>query len=344
MKPPRVLFVRVGALGDLLVSLRALEETIQRFPESHITIVGPSLWREILRPEMWPHVDQIFDVKTRELFSSEKNITSHLHDTWVSTGTTSYWKLCREAHAVVNLRIESLRYSWAPFFTRVPMRIGSAPSVWSWLYTEAYPWLGKEPPIHERDWYSQVAQGQKPQLNAMVKDGLPLLKKMDSKILEKYDLQSKQYVLINPTASRKEKAWPQENFRQLLANWSFAEKPILLGAPHETDWLKGIAEEQCSILQPQNFSELMDVIAGARLLVANTSSLQFMAASLKTPAVVLMGLADPLRWGPLGPKDLVVRKWQGPLPQNQLFEKELEAYKMISVAEVSDAIHQALQS
>jgi ADP-heptose:LPS heptosyltransferase len=155
-------------------------------------------------------------------------------------------------------------------------------------------------------------------------------------------------LLVNPTSSRREKAWPSQKFHELIK--SLKASPNLrdvevkvLGAPSETDWLNEVARGEFSIVQPANIGELFRTVAQASMLVTNTSSVQFIAASVATPVVTLMGRARPEIWGPLGPKDLIVRGSE-PADVDSLFEREQMAYESIAVKTVIDAVKRQLQA
>jgi ADP-heptose:LPS heptosyltransferase len=231
------------------------------------------------------------------------------------------------------------------------------------------PWLGKEPAIHECEWYSNVVEAPKRKLwplgferenRALLsksgecpKSGLPSLKEpnrdtvseltSNNRLLGK--VQFGQYVLVNPTASRIEKAWPAAKFRELC----LALKPMLqqlgkrivvVGAPNETEWLYLVAGRDFHVVQPQSLGELIDVVAGSSLLVTNTSSVQYIAAGTKTQTITLMGRALPLRWGPVGPSDRVIR---GTIPANasDIFEEEQLGYESITVDSVLSEVLEA---
>ncbi|MGE3975711.1 MAG: glycosyltransferase family 9 protein [Bdellovibrionales bacterium] len=334
----QVMWIRVGALGDLLVSLEALKLTCERFPLAKIWIVGSPLWLDLIDPAQWPQINGVLvceNGKTAQMF--ELSGTSE----WVAVrGERSLADFAKNVQVTVNLRIESYRFSWFAW-PQVPVRIGSSPWYMKWLYTHWFPWLGKEPEIHERDWYSLVAgadgsEESVPLPFPLIKSGLPALKRLNEmKLKSLWQLEKSKYILINPTSSRREKAWPSAQFRELcLRLKNQGTEVVVVGAPKETSWLQEVAGGDFRIIQPKTFMDLADLVGGAQFLVTNTSSLQFVAASMGTPTVTLMGLASPLRWGPLGPKDSTVCA-EGDFHQiSDLFELEREAYASIPLERV----------
>jgi ADP-heptose:LPS heptosyltransferase len=148
--------------------------------------------------------------------------------------------------------------------------------------------------------------------------------------------------VVNPTSSRREKAWPAGKFRELLEtireNGDFGGvMPIVVGAPSETEWLREVAGDDFRMIQPSSIGALFNVIAGAELLLTNTSSVQFIAASVGTRTLTLMGRAKPEIWGPLGPSDRFLLGVE-PLEIDSMFDRELRAYESISVQSVLETL------
>ncbi len=344
----KVAWIRAGALGDLLVALAALEETCQRHPSAQIWVVGNSLWREILQPGFYTQIVGLF------ILDDKKATTGEIYDLregqWQKSGQRQSLKeFLKGFQKVINLRIDTLRFAWPAIVAGVPERMGSAAFPTSLVYTHTVPWLGKDPIIHERDAALRVLGGQKsfiPKKSALaeeivekwqIRGGLPPTKKFDQDISKKMTGQEwKTYWLINPTASKREKAWRAENFRKLALELRTLskEKILIIGSPQESDWLKEVAGNEFSIVQPTNIQILMDIVAGAKALLTNTSSMQFIAASCSTPTITIMGKARPEIWGPLGREDEIVRgRFQAPAGASP-DEIEVIAYNSVSVKDV----------
>ena len=173
--------------------------------------------------------------------------------------------------------------------------------------------------------------------------GLPQLKTPDRQNAETIaQAPFGKYWLINPTASRREKAWPPEKFRELATHLLpiLKEKGLklkIIGAAHETEWLKEavpLSETSGMVIQTKAIGDLQDVLAGAQVLITNTSSMQFLAPGQKVRTMTLMGRSDPAIWGPLGPRDTVIRAQNLESTSRDLFEKEAAAYRSIEVERV----------
>lgn len=349
----KVVFLRLGALGDLLVSLAALEKVVQAHPQNEIIVCGPPLWLEILKAYPQWNIRTVYVLKTKYLLEEFAR-----GEDWVKTGEQiGFSELCRRTAVFYNLRFESLRYSWLAFGARVPVRYGSSPHFFRFLFTHWYGWLGHEPPIHERDWLNDIVAAP-PRAAKMFRGwrfnraqikkrypsqdyqernqaALPAMQlHATADILGRYDLPPRRYILINPTASRRDKAWPAENFKRLaafLAEHFSAWDIRIIGSPGESDWLREAAGTE-KILQPRTLGELFAILESAAALVTNTSSMQFIAAATGVPTLTLMGWAHPLRWGPLGEKNLVIRGETS--HARNIFERDGESYRSIAPATV----------
>lgn len=378
---PAVLWIRVGALGDLLIATAALVETLRRFPEDQVGILGPKLWTQLIDPQLFPRVPRIYSLKGSGLRDGfQEWVPSAEGSAWTCASEGSFdagfWKRFR---AVVNHRIESHRFAIQPWLQQVPIRIGSGPWATRFLYTHWSPDLGKDPMIHERDWHLRVATAEATSASAAScldglsvrknrralnperffglpsevwrcweAEGLPRLRGMDQNYCQRFGLSWKKFFLVNPTSSRREKAWTGENYARFLKQWSpsaleLGLEPVVVGAPSETVWLKDVAGEEFRVIQPESVAELFHLVDGAVGLLTNASSMHFIAASTDTPAVVLMGRSDRRIWGPLGRQKWVVQRRPETYQSTDIFAQEQEAYACIPLGEVRAAVETCLR-
>ncbi len=329
----KVVFLRVGALGDLLVGLSAFTETLEMFPNADVFLVGNSLWLEIIEPGFFSRLRGLLILDDSK--SNRGYVYLPISKKWMRQDEkVSLKNFFQDTDVLVNTRLDSLRFAWPAFFAGVKTRFGSAAFPFQWLYTERAPWLGKDPLIHERDAALRIIDPS----NGLItkwqsRGGLPSTRKYQP-------VKWKEYFLINPTASREVKAWPKEKFRLLVEKLS-SQNLKLIGSTKESAWLEFVANGNAEIIQPSNIGELMDIVAGAKFLVTNTSSMQFIAASTQTPTLTLMGNAKREVWGPLGKNDKVIMgKFQN--FQGDQDAKEIAAFQSISVEEVFSAVRSFL--
>ncbi|MDZ4083598.1 MAG: glycosyltransferase family 9 protein [Bdellovibrionales bacterium] len=367
----RVGWIRMGALGDLLVGLASLREVIDRWPGAKVSVIGPKLWLEILEPGFWPEIDRVVVIERKKPAALVYKLTNNVESrdsathgqrwTVVSSGD---WTLRKEMGAgydvIFNTRVDSPREAFPAFWARVPERWGAAKCFERFIYTHRGTHYGKDPLLHERD-VPLLLQDEITETNFCSKYSTLTTRIENSPRIAKWrqlGLPSPRDVskvgpggtilLVNPTSSRREKAWPSQKFYELIkslkASPDFRDVDVkVLGSPAETDWLNEVARGEVPTVQPANIGELFRTVAQASLLVTNTSSVQFIAASVATPVVTLMGRARPEIWGPLGPKDLIVRGSEPP-DVDSLFEREQKAYESIAVETVNDAVTRQLHA
>jgi ADP-heptose:LPS heptosyltransferase len=360
-----VVWVRHGALGDLFVGLASLAETRAQFPNARLAVLGPKLWLEILDPAQYPWISEIA-VGDRK--SSVLEIYHSVGDRYVATGErVGLQNYFRKFQASLNTRIDSLRFAVPAWRARVPIRIGAAPFLWRWLFTHPAPWFGKDPMIHERDAVLILnefgradsnflsALGDRSRIGEYIQKSRLIQKWTNAglpppiRLAGAADIKSssKKIIYINPTASRREKAWPAERFRELALGLQ-AKAPsfdiYIIGAPSETDWLSQVAGSQFKIVQPKNIRSLLEHLAVGRLLVTNTSSMQFAAACMQCQVFTLMGRAKPEIWGPVGPGDQTMGSPVKEFQSNDIFQQEVEAFAAISVDSVLVRVIRILQS
>lgn len=340
----RFLIFKPGAIGDWLVATAAIREC-QSLPGTK-ALMGPAFLVNLLSPQLWSFLDELW-VPSSDKKIYSKYIKSPCHQYWVASDIKlSPFQILLNYSGIINLRYESIRMSTLAFLAGIKIRVGSTHSWASWQFTHSVKWLGYSAPMHERDRNFQVMGGH-PLLNQAIyawKDQfLPVLREIQSETLIKYKLTTKNYILINPTASRREKAWDSKNFRMLvdrLKSMTMFEVKII-GAPNETNWLREVASDPGQMIQPQSLADLYDIVGQAQLLITNVSSMQFMAASTQTPTFVIAGAADLVVWGPLGNQAQFI---QASRPQGKSFlklskiEKEIVMHQKLSVEDVLKAL------
>lgn len=342
-----------GALGDLLVSMAAIFEAIKLFPNSKFTIIGSPLWKELLLPINWPQINFFIEIIDKnyskiKLWKSD-SVANHWNE--IEIKENSFRKILSKFDITIDLKSESIRFALMAFFSKVPIRVGANKSkLASFLFTN-FSIRKTNFEIHERDRYLNILLS----LNKKYieerkkywhKLGLPNLKYNFNNEKSHESNINKKVILINPTASIREKAWSSQNFRELALKLINNENEIkIIGALNETHWLKEVAQNDFQIIQPNSISHLIDIVKDAKLLITNTSSMQFIAASTHTPTLTIMGTASPERWGPLGEGSLYVKntEFKKNLPYFYLNKKninkinEFNAYNSISINLVFEA-------
>ena len=348
-----------GALGDLLVATAAIYEAVNLFPNSKFTLIGSSLWKEILLPINWPQIFYILETTDKKFKKLKYWKSIKTENIWneVNIEKKSFSKFLTEFQITIDLRSESLRFALKAFSSKVHIRIGASKNKLVKPFFTHFSLREKNKEIHERDRYLDILS---PLNKAYIEErkiywekiGLPPLKWFPNDYQQHlFSIIRKKVILINPTASIREKAWASKNFRELalkLKNSSYEIK--IIGSLNETEWLKEVAQDDFNIIQPNNIIDLIDTVKGSSLLITNTSSMQFVAASTHTPTLTLMGTASPKRWGALGDSSYCLKNMEYKENRAPLFSlkkniakiNESDAYNSISVNLVLETVQKLL--
>jgi hypothetical protein len=99
--------------------------------------------------------------------------------------------------------------------------------------------------------------------------------------------------VIHPFASSRHKRWPLEKFREIARR---LRMPVR--------WCAGPEEPLEDAVRIDNLYELACWLAQARLYIGNDSGISHLAAAVGVPTIVLFGPTDPAVWAPRGSRVL----------------------------------------
>ena len=138
--------------------------------------------------------------------------------------------------------------------------------------------------------------------------------------LEQWDANPKNpggdYVVLAPRSRWATKEWPIDRWRELMHALARAghDRFVLVGSGSEQDSVDRLAASVdapgilvSSLAGRTSVGEMMAIIKGARLVVANDSAPLHMAVGFSRPIVGLFGPTDPEEVGPYGLADQVLR-------------------------------------
>jgi len=280
----RILVIRWGRLGDLLLAGAATREIARAFPEKKIDLAVRAEWEEAAG--LLPGIDR---VRTLE-GSGLSDLLRFRRE-----------KLAGKYDAVVDLqgnlrsRILSARlggrrvvYPRASLSRRLLVRtkrwFGPGPRpVWR-RYLDAVEKLGVD------------VRPEPPRLLPVSEEGIPGA------------------IAFAPGAGRATKRWPPERFASAIriVHERFHRPILLIGARSESDLLERIAGDAgapIEIAAGPPLRQSAALLRDAAILVTNDSGLMHLAAGYGTPVVALFGATVPeLGFGPMGEKDIVISR------------------------------------
>lgn len=304
---PRILAVRLDRIGDVVLSLPALERLRQRFPTSHITVLTRPATRPLL--EGHPDVDEVieYDYGRRGRHGSVLGNLRFLIEMW------------RKRFDIAVVLNPSLRSYLIPYVIGVPYRIGFK---WGpdFLLTASTPDARSEGLSHE----SELTLGVLKPLEAHGPAGLPRIELFDEEIAAVRELLKRTLpgaaplLAVHAGASCPSKRWPVERFVETISAVSAASgcRVLLVGGEEERALSARIAGQcpgPCADLTGQlTLRQLACALKMSDALLTNDSGPGHVAAAVGTPVVTVFGRKlpglSPRRWRTLGPRDIQLHK------------------------------------
>jgi ADP-heptose:LPS heptosyltransferase len=129
-------------------------------------------------------------------------------------------------------------------------------------------------------------------------------------------------VLIHPGAGSPRKRWPLAGFRDVAEQLhALRLSPEFVIGPAEQDLLPELARRNVAVHRPAGCLDLLARLRSAAAYIGNDSGASHLAAWAGLPSVVIFGPTDPARWRPRGDAVAIV---QPPLDCMPCFETAAE--------------------
>jgi heptosyltransferase-2 len=303
----RILVRSTNWVGDAVMTVPALEALRARFPRAEIVLLSKPWVSEIF----WHH-----PAVNRQIIYKPRS--EH-------RGPLGFPKLIRELRAekfdAALLLQNAFQAAWMAWLARIPLRIGYARDHRSFLLHDAI-----EPPLpaaygHQVYYYLQLLFRagliDKPRPVEEVRLRLTDAEKSWAiKKLESLDLSGPRLLvgLAPGAAFGPAKRWMPERFAGLadrligalnadvLIFGSAAERPLAEEIARSMKRTPTIVAGETSLRQ------LLSLMAGCRLIIANDSGPMHLAAALGVPLVAVFGSTDERATGPLGTRIRIVKR------------------------------------
>ena len=267
----KILVIKHGALGDILLSLPAMAAIRAAHPQAHITLLTTPPYAPLLAASPW------FDTI----------LTDSRPKFWNLPGI---WRLRRQLRGfdmVYDLQTSSRSSSYFSLAGRPP---------WSGISKGcAFPHTDPQRDhIHTRE----RLEGQ------LAAAGIPGLPAPNLAWLTRADVSRfhlpEQFILLVPGAAphRPENRWPEQNFAELAQ--SLPLPCVIAGGPAEAELARAIPG--LNLTGQTDFFELAAITARATLAIGNDTGPMHLATTLGIPSVVLFSAAsDPALTAPRYP-------------------------------------------
>lgn len=308
MSAGAILVIRLGALGDLVLSSGAFRAIRDHHPGSHIVLLTTAPYEDLARAGGW------FD----EIWVDER---------------PSWWQFAAMRRLAARLREGG--------FSRVyDLQTSDRSSGYYRLFRRPRPeWSGiargaSHPHANPRRDTMHTVERQADQLHMAGIDHVPPpdLSGITAD-LSAFGLPA-DYALLVPGSAphRPEKRWPAGRYGELAGRLrARGLTPVLIGGPAEQAELATIAAAQRGIIDlcgRTDFAQIAMLGRGARVAVGNDTGPMHLIATAGCPCVVLFsGASDPVLTAPRGPAVQVLRR---------------HALGDLSVDEVAHALRRAL--
>jgi len=185
-----------------------------------------------------------------------------------------------------------------------------------------------------------------PLINLTPREGTFVINFLNKCSIKTHDLK----ITINPGASRIFKAWPKDNYTELirLLTKKLNAKIILIGSKDELNLAEsiqsGVDSNLCIATGKTNLRELTALIKGSDLYIGNDSATAHIAAAVGTPLIALFGPESPDRFGPLTDKKIILQKKVECSPCGQYYcSRKPNCMELIKVDNVFNAVTKSLK-
>ncbi len=303
---PRILVVRLGALGDILHALPAVATIKRSFPQSRMTWIVEPRWTPLLAGN--PHVDRLLVLRrgsARGILESWRELRTEAYD--LALDFQGLMKSAVSAAAARPARIvgfEATRERAARWFYSDRINAGAAHVVDRNLELAAAAGAlqtTREFPLPPGDPEGRLPEGE--------------------------------FVLASPLAGWRSKQWPPEYYAELAAR---LDLPLVVNVPSSGAIAIPGAREHVSGL-----SGLIHATRRAAAVIGVDSGPMHLADALGKPGVALFGPTDPARNGPYNRSLRVLRSPSAVTSYKRGGEID-ESMCSITPSEVLDALRTAL--
>lgn len=331
-KQLKVLIIKLGSVGDVVLAVPSLRAVRKKFKSAHISILIGQKEREILQD--CPYVDEmiVYDRKGKD-----KNIRG-------------FFRILRQIRVkdfdmIIDLQ-NNTRSHLLGFFSFIPYRIGLKNAKLGFLLSQGIKDLNIPlPPV-------------KHQFRILNNLGIDLdderlelwprkddFRYIDEFLAKNWLREDQPFICINPSASPKwqTKNWPVKKFARLcdeLAKqkiWS-----VIIGDNENAKTARQIMESAKSkpinAVGKTSLIELVCLIKRSKALVSPDSAPIHLAAAMDVPFVVFFGPTDPHRHTPPGKYAVVIKKELKCSPCYKSSCQKLTCMKNITVEEVLNAV------
>jgi heptosyltransferase-2 len=306
MQPKRILIARTDRLGDVVLSTPVIRHMRKLFPYAHIAFMVRPENRDVVANN--PHLDEVivYDKRMaqRSFWSTVKfglMLRKKKFDTAIALHPTN------RVHIML-------------FLAQIPQRIGYDRKM-GFLLTKKIPHSKQEGGRHEVDYNFSLLE--RSGFDVGKADRRPYMITTDN---DKHLVGSVQkdsgigdnIIAVHPGASCPSKRWPPDRFAHTadVLSERYHCDIVLVGGDETSKYSKlvssGMKHKAVDLTGMLLVGELAELLSRCRLFISNDSGPVHVAVAVGTPVIAIFGRKDPglspVRWGPLGDRDIVLHK------------------------------------
>ncbi len=296
----KILIIGNRLLGDSLITLHTLSSLKQFFSSSSFHLLTSTYTKKIYENT------QLF--KKTFTFNETKNY-HHKQNISLKQKIKLLFALKKEQYKMVMIFPGGFGFALLCFALKIPIRIGHQSDGRSFLLTHKTP-LNQKIPNYDN--YKNL-------LNTLPfeipykKYKLPIKNSSSSSLILK-----KNYFVVAPCASEKNRAWNQKEMKTLCLKVSQKTKNeiVFLGLKEEKQQIETISKKLkgINLAGKTNFEELCSIINQSRFFLGMDTGLAYIAGNLNKKSMILYGPANPILSRPNETNILAIYKQDPKIP------------------------------
>ncbi len=306
--PKRVLIVRLDRIGDVLLSTPVIKAVREACPDGYIAMMVRRQARQLVEGN--PYLDQVivYDRKGRDkgllgFFSFVLKLNKNNFDLSLNLHTKK-------------------RTNLISYLAGIKERVGYDNNKFSFLLTKRLKDARIEGMKHEAEYCLDVLKAIGISVAEDKQTFMPLKEEAEKwaeiTLKENNIKPTDNLAVIHPDASCPSKRWPIERFAQ-LCNKLIEEKgfKVAIISGQKDSYIVKMVKRYLrhpvvDLSGKTSVSQLASFLKRAKLLISNDSGPVHIAAALGTPVIAIFGRnqagLSPMRWGPLGEKNIILHK------------------------------------
>lgn len=335
-KEKKILIIKLGAMGDVILATPSFRMIRERFPEAEISVLVDKKLAPLISSS--PYLTQVIPVNRKKLqylpylLKVAKRLRKEGFDFSVDIQNTKWTHLLTWLSGIP----ERFGYSRGPFgflVNRPDRNFSLADSP----VKHQFRILSK---LGVKELDEQLELWPDPCADERVENFLPE-KKLDSSV-------KRVGLVMGSSPQWPTKRWPLSHFEELAKKLIQQNncQIVLIGSPEDREYaqgiqLNGLSNQVLDLIGKTSMEELVSVIKRLDVIVTGDTAPLHVAAAVKTKIVSLFGPTDPRRHMPPAPGSIMLMRHLAcqPCYKGECFQEDkLACLKRITVEEVMQAV------